>query len=223
MEQVQMTAEKRAPAGSRAAGRLRRKGLVPGVVYGHGEDPVSIAIDQHDLALHLQHGAHLLSLALDGKELQLLVKDVQYDHFGDRVLHIDLIRVDLDERVTVSVPLEFYGEPVGVTEEEGVLLTPMGEIEVECSVANIPDGIRVDVRQLGMNDSISVGDLKLPEGVDAVTPHDQAVATVTPPREEEEEPEAAEEAEGEAEPEVIGRAEEEEGEGESEEEDSEQK
>ncbi|MCG3179892.1 MAG: General stress protein CTC [Phycisphaerae bacterium] len=213
METFKMSALKRDPAGGRAAGRLRRKGLIPGIIYGHGETPLPVSLDAEQVTTHLHHGAHLLDLEMDGQVSKLLIKEVQYNHLGDTVMHIDLARVSLDERVEVTVPLRFRGEPVGVTEDEGILLTPVTDLEVECPVVDIPNEIRINVKELRIDQSILVKDIQLPPGVVAMMPPDTVVATVVAPREEEE---AAAVVEGEApaQPEVIakGKVETEEGE-----------
>lgn len=203
MESVTLKAEKRDPAGSRAAGRLRRKGLVPAIIYGHGETPVPVALNGELLTHTLRHGAHLLDLEIDGDTQKLLVKDVQFNYLGDTIVHVDLARVNLDERVTVTVQLNFRHEPIGVTEDEGQFLTPVMEVEVECLVTAIPDEIRVECRDLRIGDSITIADLVLPEGVVCTEPADLTVASVVQPREEEEAP--AEAGEVSAEPELIGR------------------
>ena len=128
------------------------------------------------------------------------------------ILHVDLARVDLDERVTVNVPLHFRGAPIGVKEEGGVLHTAITDLEVECPVMAIPDGIRINIAELKIGDGITVGQLSLPEGVTCEMPADQLVVHVVPPKGEEEE--AVAEEEGPAEPEVIAKGKEaEEGEG----------
>ena len=105
MEIPTIKAEPRKAAGSRAATRLRRVGKLPGVVYGHKQDTVPILLDRHDLELHLEHGAHLLQVDMGGKAQPCLIKDAQYDHLGSTLVHIDLARVDLNERVKVRVPV----------------------------------------------------------------------------------------------------------------------
>ncbi len=205
MEGGAIKATKRAPAGRRAASRLRKAGQVPGIIYGHGEPPLPVALDGEMLAWHLHHGAQLLDLEMDGQASKLLVKDVQYDHLNENITHVDLARVRLDERVTVSVPLRFRGTPVGVKIDGGQLLTPLTQIEVECLVIAIPSEIRVNVAELKINDHLTVGQLELPEGIKALANPEQVVALVAEPQAEEVlAPAAAAEA-GPTEPEVIGR------------------
>ena len=152
---------------------------------------------------HLNHGAHLFNLALDGKNETVLVKEVQYDHLGADVLHVDFARVSLDEKVEVTVPLELKGEPKGEA-DGGVLQQILVELEVECLVTEIPDRIVHNVSEMALNDVLHIKELKLPAGVRVLQDEDLIVATVKEIQEEVIAPAAVAE-EGAAEPEVIGR------------------
>lgn len=202
-QSAQLTAKVRGELGSRRNKRLRDSGFVPGVIYGHKEAVVPVTVPKKELVGHLNHGAHLFSLALDGKNENVLVKDVQYDHLGIEVLHVDFTRVDLNERVEVTVPLILKGEPKGEA-EGGVLTQVISDIQIECLVTQIPEDIRHNVSEMGLNDVVHISDLKLPDGVRAIQDPDQIVASVKEIAEEA----PAEVAEGAAEPEVIGKAEE---------------
>ena len=133
-----LTAKNRTALGTRANRRLRETGLVPGVVYGHKENVLPISLPRKELVNYLEHGAHLFSLAMDGHNETVLVKEVQYDHLGLDVLHVDFARVDLNERVKVTIPLELRGTPKGVSEGGGVLTQVITDLEVECLVTEIP-------------------------------------------------------------------------------------
>jgi len=202
-QSAQLTAKVRGELGSRRNKRLRDSGFVPGVIYGHKEAVVTVTVPKKELVGHLNHGAHLFSLALEGKNENVLVKDVQYDHLGIEVLHVDFTRVDLNERVEVTVPLILKGEPKGEA-EGGVLTQVISDIQIECLVTQIPEDIRHNVSEMGLNDVVHISDLKLPDGVRALQDPDQIVATVKEVAEEA----PAEVAEGAAEPEVIGKVEE---------------
>ena len=194
--------------GSRANKRLRDAGFIPGVIYGHKEAVVPITLPKKETVNHLSHGAHVFDLAIDGKSEKVLVKEVQYNHLGNEVVHVDFARVSLDEKVTVTVPLELKGEPKGEA-DGGVLQQILSEIEVECLVTEIPDIIRHNVSEMALDDVLHIKDLKFPQGVQPTLDRDQIVAQVKEIKEEEAAPAAA--AEGEAEPEVIGKKKEEEG------------
>ncbi|HOA72709.1 MAG TPA: 50S ribosomal protein L25 [Phycisphaerae bacterium] len=206
MEIAKLRADNRQAAGSRAARRLRKAGKLPGILYGHQQAPQPVVVDAHDLNLLLEHGAHLVELDLDGSTQAALIKDVQYAHLGTEPVHVDFVRVARDERVTVSVPLEFKGTPVGVN-EGGVLEHDMVDIEIECLATEIPDSIRVMITDLRLGQSLHVRDLQLPPNVTAVSPPEAIVCSVRTKKAEVEAPEA--EGEEAAEPEIITRKKEE--------------
>jgi len=202
-----LKATKREAVGTRQVRRLRESGVVPCVIYGHGQEPQSISLPEHEVELAIHHGDRLLEMDLDGAKQNVLVKEVQYDTFGQRVLHVDLARVDLDERVEVTVEIVLKGTPVGVSEEGGVLQQVASEIQIECAVRSIPEQIVARVGEMKLNDHLTMGELALPEGATLLEDADAVVAIVRMVAEEAE----AEPAEGEeAEPEIIGEKKEEE-------------
>ena len=143
-QSAQITIESRDQLGGRANKRLRDSGKLPGVIYGHKEAVVPVTLPKKEVVNFLRKGAHLFDLSLSGKSEKVLVKEVQYDHLGIEVIHVDFARVSLDERVEVTVPIELKGEPAGEA-DGGVLSQIMNELEVECLVTDIPDVIRVNV------------------------------------------------------------------------------
>ncbi|MBC8105931.1 MAG: 50S ribosomal protein L25 [Anaerolineae bacterium] len=202
---AQIQATKREQLGSSANKRLRDAGHLPGVVYGHKEAVIPVTLPKKEVVNYLNKGAHLFDLTLDGKSEKVLIKEVQYDHLGLEVIHVDFARVSLDEKVEVTVPLELKGTPKG--EEEGaVLMQTVNELELECLVTDIPDKIVANVTEMAKDSVLHIKDLKLPPGVRCLQDEDLIVATV---KEIEEETTAEPGAEGTAEPEVIGRKKEE--------------
>jgi len=200
-QSAQVTARQRKELGSRANKRLRDSGFVPGVVYGHKEAVIPVTLPKKELTNHIGHGAHLFDLALDGKSEKVLVKEVQYDHLGLEILHVDFARVSLDEKVEVTVALELKGTPKGEA-EGGVLQQIISELEIERLVTDIPEVIRHNVSDLEKDAVLHIKDLKLPPGVRVLQDEDLIVATVKEIAEEA----PAEVAEGTAaEPEIIGR------------------
>jgi len=207
MEHLVLKADRRSSVGTKHARREREAGRLPAVIYGHGEDPESVSLDAHDALLELHHGARTLELDMNGKRTRYLVKAVQYDYLGTNPIHIDLMRVDLTEKVHVKVGVELRGTPAGIA-EGGVLDNPTNEIEVECLVTQIPETISASVKHLGIGDTLFAKDLELSEGVVLVTDPEERIAAVRVLAEEAApEEEAAEEPE---QPEVIGRPQEEE-------------
>jgi large subunit ribosomal protein L25 len=201
-ESVQLAVKTREGAGTLTAKRLRKQGLLPGVVYGHKEATVAVALSLDDFVKALRQGARLVELKTDASAQPALIQDVQWDHLGKDVLHVDFRRVSKDERVVISVPLHLRGIAPGVS-GGGVLDQPLHVIDVECLVTAVPDEIRVNIGELQIDQAIHVKELKLPEGVKAMADPEAIVVHVRAPQAEAPAP-AVPGAET-AEPEVIGR------------------
>lgn len=212
MQIANLSAEKRTGRGTRESRRLRKAGRLPAIVYGHGETPEQLTVNERDLSNLLQQGSHLVALDVAGHHHHVLIKDVQFDHLGISLMHVDFARVDLNERVTVSVPLEFRGTPAGIA-AGGILDPVLVDIEIECVVTEIPDSIRVNVSHLNIGDVLHVREIELPENMTAALDGDLIVCSVHAKAAATEEVAVA--AEGEAtQPEIIGRREKTEEEGE---------
>jgi len=197
--------------GTRAARRLRKQGLVPAVLYGHKEATVSVALPALELEKAVRHGARVVDLQTDGNVQRALIKELQWDHLGKELLHVDFARVAADERVVITVPLELRGIAPGVG-HGGVLDQPLHNLKVECLAISIPESIRVNVGELQIGSAIHVSDLVLPPDVTVLDDPEAIVVHVTAAQAE---PEAAAAPIAEtAEPEVIGKKAEEEEEGE---------
>ena len=199
-QMARLKATKRDELGTHRVRRLRTQGLIPAIIYGHGKAAEPITLSEHDVKAAILHGERLLELDLAGTKQNVLIKDVQYDTFGQEVLHVDLARVELDERVEVTVPIVLRGTPAGA-DEGGVLRQIASEARIECLVRAIPEEIRVMVSGLNVGESIPMGDLELPEAARLLDQPDSPVCTVTLVAEEIEAP-AEEEAP--AQPEVVG-------------------
>ena len=161
-------AEIRTTLGTKDASRLRRKGKLPAIVYGHKKEPVAISFDVHSFIEDLHHGHRLFDADMGGKTETLLVKDIQYDYLGKNVIHADLVRVNLEEMVTVSVSIEIRGISKG-SHEGGIIDEHLDHLEIECKVVDIPDSLPVVVKELGVGDSVHAGDVELPADVKLVT------------------------------------------------------
>ncbi len=204
-ETISLVSQKREERGSHVARRMRRQGRIPAVVYGHKEAVLSISLDREEMEKALRAGARVVDLKADGKVEKALIREVQWDHLGKELLHIDFARVSLDERVVVDVRLELRGHAPGVT-AGGVLDQPMHSLSIECLAIAVPDHIRVNVGELQIDQAIHVRDLVLPEGVKAMADPEAVVVLVKAPVTEAEAAPGAPPAAGEtAEPEVIGR------------------
>src|SRR4051812_1920828 len=200
-----LTVEPRTTQGSRTSRRLRRTGKVPGVVYGHGEDARPFQADARELRALLASPAAFFDLSLDGNAIPVIVKDQQVHPVrSDEVLHIDMIRVNLDETIQTTVLVELHGaeEAPGVR-EGGVLEQVTRELNIEARPGDIPEKIDVDVSGLEAAGTLMLSELTPPSGVAFVDdPEETVIATITIPTDVPEEPEVEEEtglvAEGEA-------------------------
>ncbi len=201
MAMATLKATKREAVGTHKVKRVREQGMVPAIIYGHGETPVPVAIDGREADAAVHKGSRLLQLDVDGQSQHVLIKAVQYDNFGQELLHMDFTRVSLDERVQVTVPVILRGKPQGTGEEAGVLQQVTAAVPIECLVTSIPDDIRVSVAEMKVGDVIKAKDLPLPAGAKLLIDGEILICSVTLVVEVEEA--VAEVAEGGAEPEVI--------------------
>src|SRR5437588_6892520 len=165
-ESVTFATEPRQQYGTSVARKRRKKGLIPAVLYGHQQATVALALPAEELEKALRHGVHVVDLRVDGDMEKALVREVQWDHLGKSVLHVDFARVSADERVVVSVPLEIRGVPAGIA-EGGVLDQPVHSLEVECLAISVPHSIRVNVSELKLGQALHIRDLVMPAGVQA--------------------------------------------------------
>ena len=201
---TKIEAQTRSHLGTRSTAKMRTQGRLPAVVYGHKQDPVHISFDQKEVTDLLHQHAHVIEVVVNSKTEPCLVKDVQWDHLGSNILHVDLARVDLTEQVTVEIDLVLAGDPVGLKEAGSFLQHGSDQLEVSCLASQIPNQIKVDISGLGVGDQITVADLKLPNGVTATSDGETVIASIQIVAEE------AEPIEGEAaasEPEMIGKKE----------------
>jgi large subunit ribosomal protein L25 len=206
MQIATMRGEPREAGGRNSNERVRRAGMVPGVIYGHGEANETVAIPLHELVGVLAKQAHVVKLAMGGAEKQYFIKDVQYDHLQKTPVHIDLLRVDPNERIRVKVPVELRGTPAGLS-VGGEIIQPISDIEIECKLVEIPETIRVKIDHLNLGMAIHIKELELPPDVKALHHAEEVVVSVRLKKIDTATPAAApaEGAAATAEPEVIGR------------------
>ncbi len=204
-----LNVEIRETRGKRGARRNRRAGQLPAVLYGHGQPTVSLLVSAEEIESAVRHGARLVKLA-GAVDDQAFIRELQWDTWGQHILHVDFTRVSEHEKVQVTVVVELRGEAPGM-KVGGIVKHMLHDVEVECEATAIPEKILVNINHLNLGDQITVGQLELPPGVVLQAEADQIVVECTEPVEEVEE--APAEA-ADVEPEVIGRKKEE---GESEE------
>ncbi len=203
----QIQADLRDRLGSRHAYRLRCAGRMPAVIYGHKKDPLHISFESKPMLGWLHQNNHVFEVAVDGQSETCLIKDIQWDYLGTTVMHLDLTRIDLTERVSVQIDLELTGEAVGLKEAGAFLTQAVTQIEIECLATEIPENIKADVSELEADKSLTLEQITLPTGVTCKLVPSTIIASITiavVPEDDEEEAEA-----GEDEPEVIGKPDEE--------------
>ncbi|HBO45419.1 MAG TPA: 50S ribosomal protein L25 [Planctomycetaceae bacterium] len=191
--------ESRTTRGKNNSRRLRKSGKLPAILYGHGEETVSLTVAIDAMEAVIRHGSHVVEL--DGAVKQsALIRELQWNTWGTEIVHVDFARVSADEVIEVTVPIELRGEAPGL-KEGGILEHLLHEIDVECKATLVPDRIKANVNHLQVGGSITVADLDLPEGAKwLASPEAVVVQCVIPAEVVEEEGAEA----GEAEPEVIG-------------------
>lgn len=199
-----LNVELRETRGKRNARRNRRNGGLPAVLYGHGQESVSLLLKSEEFAAAVRHGARVLKLA-GAVDEQAFVRALQWDTWGTHVLHVDFTRISEHEKVEVRVTVALRGEAPGL-KAGGIVKQLVHEVEIECEATAIPEKLFVSVNHLELGQSITVGQLELPPGIVIFAEPETVVVECTEPVEEVEEAAAAP---GEGEPEVIGRKKEE--------------
>ncbi len=191
----------REPAGSRATRRLRREGNVPGVVYGGGDDPIAFQVDARELRQALAHAGAVLDLSIDGAGgTPVVLKELTRHPVSGATIHIDLLRVRLDQAIQATVVLELIGgDSAPGVKEGGVLETILRELTVEALPNDIPDSLQHDVSEMQIGDTLTVAEVATPATVKLLDDPETVLVTITPPR-----LQVEEESEIEAETEVVG-------------------
>lgn len=195
-------AKKREASGTKACRALRESGEVPAILYGHKEEALPIQVPYGELVSAMRHRSRILELRLGRKKESVLLKEIQYDALGDRMVHADLLRVAMDEVVELRVEIVLKGTP---KVEHAVLQQTLDAVEVECLPANIPESFVLNVAGLKIDESRHVRDLVVPEGVKILTDPEVIFATLTTIIEEVVAAAPAPEEGAGVEPEVIGR------------------
>ena len=214
MEKVTLVVQPRDLIGSRNARRLRKSGLIPGVLYGHGKEATAFAVDPHALRpVLVGGGTHaVLSVTVEGhsKTHNAIIKELELDRVKSTVTHIDLQEIRLDETIETTVTVSFEGEAIGL-KSGGMLDESTREVTIKGLVTAIPERLVLDISAMDINDTAKVGDLVVPEGIEVMNDPEEVLCSLLPPRKVEEElEEGAEGAEGAvagAEPEVVGKGE----------------
>lgn len=197
MPEITLTAEAGRPIGSRPSGRLRAAGRIPGVVYGHGSDPLPVSVDGRALRAALSGDAGLnalLTLDIDGQTKLAMAKDIQRDPVRNTVSHVDFLIVSRDEVVTADINIVLVGDAEAVHKGDGVVNQELFSLTIRATPDKIPHQLDVDISKLEIGDTIRVDDLNLPAGVSTDTDGETTVIVAQPPQVSEEDliPEGAE-------------------------------
>lgn len=181
MSTTKLVAQPRTATGSAAARRLRAEGHIPGVIYGHGMTPLSVTVERRDLRLALSGPAGVntvLSLEVGGNSYPAVVKELQRHPVKRTVNHIDFQQVDMNEEITVHVPVRLHGEAAAVVETGGLVDAAVDTIEVTCTPTNLPAEFVIDVTDMQPGDVIRLADVPMPKGITAQGDPEMAVVTI---------------------------------------------
>ena len=188
-EQVNLNAVGRETDGKSSSRELRRNGSVPAIIYGGDKDPLRISILEKDITKASEvpgFATQILNINLSGDEQNVIVKEIQRHPATQRVLHADLLRVNPDTKISLSVPVRFINEDIciGVKMHGGAISRLINNIDINCLASNLPEYLEVDVAELDVGDSVFLSSLNLPEGVEIPSlalgeDRDQAVVSIT--------------------------------------------
>ena len=171
---------------TRESKKLRRNGIIPGVLYYAGEENVNISIDQSHLFHAMNSGQRIFEIDQNGEKQYTMIKEVQYHPVTDDIIHVDLMRVRRSEKMTIAVPLVLIGEAIGV-KEGGVLSQSLNQVEISCYPTDVPEKIELNIENLELNSARNVGDLEIDiKDVDIISDPSLNIVSVTPPAAEEE-------------------------------------
>ena len=192
-EQVSLAASERQSEGKSANRNLRRSGYIPGGLYGGKDEPKKISIMEKDIVKATEIAVfttQILQISMDGKDVDVVVKEIQRHPATSRVLHADFMRVDPDSKITLVVPIRTLNDEscIGVKVSGGQVNHLINDIEISCLASNLPEQLEIDVQKMDIGDTVSLSEIKLPEGVEITIlqqdeDRDQAVVSVTETRE----------------------------------------
>tara|TARA_Y100001970_G_scaffold290274_1_gene423415 strand:+ start:66547 stop:67272 length:726 start_codon:yes stop_codon:yes gene_type:complete len=189
VDQIILTAENRDVEGKSSSRKLRKSGIVPAVIYGGKENPLRISILEKDIVKASEapgFSTQIIKITIKGEEQDVILKELQRHPATQRVIHADLMRVDPDTKINISVPVRFINEEtcIGVKISGGVISRLINDIDIRCRASKLPEFIEVDVQEMEIGDSIYLSALNLPEGVEIPSlsvgeDRDQAVVSIT--------------------------------------------
>ncbi len=190
MERIKLQAAVRQGRGTSASRQLRADGRIPAVVYGKDRESKALSLVEKETRTVIGKNS-LIDLIFDGGQASVVLKEVQREPVSGRPIHLDFQEVDLNQKITITVPLHLEGTPAGIS-EGGILQQTMREVDLECLPTEMPDFLNVDVSHLKVGESLSVAEISVPENMEILTSGEEVIATIvtpTMPVEEEEEEE----------------------------------
>ena len=187
MKKAELEAKIRSKLG-KSVKSLRTKGILPAVVYGAGIESQALEVDKvhFEKLVSGEHGTNvIITLKIMGdkkaKSLPVITHDIQKDPLTDSIIHVDFFRIKLDEKIKAKIPVELIGEPIGVKEDGGILISGLKEVEVKCLPTEIPDKFEFDVSKFRIGDALHVSDIKAVKGIEVLTVETEMLANVAPP------------------------------------------
>jgi large subunit ribosomal protein L25 len=181
---LQIVAEARVETRKGASRRLRREGKIPAILYGSDEEPQALILNHNQISKAMENKdffSQIFTLNIKDKPVQVVLKDIQHHVYKPQITHLDFMRINAAEKITMHIPLHFVGEAAcpGI-KLGGILSRAMSEVELRCLPADLPRFIEIDISMLQLNDTIHLSDLKIPDNVELLflTHSDQLVATV---------------------------------------------
>jgi large subunit ribosomal protein L25 len=185
MPETTLTAHTGREIGSSSTRRLRAEGRIPGVVYGHGTDPIPVAVVAREFQIAMSGEAGLntlLSLKVDGKDDLTLARDIQHHPVRNTVSHVDFLIVRRDELISAEVPINLIGEAVEVAHGDGIVDQQLFTLHIKAKPADIPPSVDIDISSLTIGGALHVSDIAIPAGVELETDLDATVVGGNPPR-----------------------------------------
>ena len=181
-----LSIEHRVETKSRGSKLVRKNGFVPGVLYYGGEENENISIEKSVLSRAIQSGQRIFEITRDGDSQYTMIKEMQYHPVTDEIMHIDLMRVRRSQKMIISVPIHISGDSIGVR-EGGILSQALSQVEISCYPTDVPENIAVNVADLQVNQSMSVGEIKLDnDDIEIISDPSLNVVSINPPVSEEE-------------------------------------
>ena len=180
-----LSIEHRVETKSKGSKLVRKNGFVPGILYYGGEENENISIEKSVLSRAIQSGQRVFEITRDGDSQYTMIKEMQYHPVTDEIMHIDLMRVRRSEKMIISVPIHISGESIGVR-EGGILSQALSQVEISCYPTDVPENIAVNIADLQVNQSMSVGEIKLDnDDIEIISDPSLNVVSINPPVSEE--------------------------------------